>query len=181
MVISFHLRTRLHQLAITVALFACALWQTSMAQVEARLDRNIVPVGNGALLTLSVSGSGAGAPNIPAVENLIIQPRGQSQSYQLSNGRTSRSVTYSYAVGSNTEGDYEVPPIEVTIEGTKHVTKALKLKVIAASATAAPSRNARHSARSRTGRGRGTGHQRQTIRISNRRTAGQRPQARLCR
>ena len=64
------------------------------AEVQAQLDRDSVPAGNGALLTLRISGGRAGQPDIPPVENLIVQPRGQSQQMQVINGQTTVSVTY---------------------------------------------------------------------------------------
>ena len=69
------------------------------AQVEATLDRDTVPAGEGALLTLTIEGGSAEEPEIPAVENLIVQPRGRSQQMRMFNGRTSVSMTYNFAVG----------------------------------------------------------------------------------
>ena len=106
----------------------------SAAEVEAHLDRASVPAGNGALMTLKISGGRAGAPEIPEVENLIIQPRGQSQQMQMINGQTSVSVTYTYIVGSNTPGDYLIPAIEVIADGKKSSTEPLKLNVLASAA-----------------------------------------------
>lgn len=104
------------------------------AEVEARLDRDAVTAGNGALLTLRISGGRAGQPEIPEVENLIIDPRGRNQELQMFNGRTTVSVTYNYAVGSNTPGDYQIPAIDVTVDGQKLSTQPLRLKVLAAAA-----------------------------------------------
>ena len=42
------------------------------AEVEAALDRDSVPAGNGAVLTLRISGGNAGKPEIPEVTNLIV-------------------------------------------------------------------------------------------------------------
>ena len=108
------------------------------AEVEARLDRDSVTAGNGALLTLRISGGRAGQPEIPEVENLIIDPRGRNQELQMFNGRTTVSVTYNYAVGSNTPGDYQIPAIDVTVDGQKLSTQPLKLKVLDAAAANPP-------------------------------------------
>lgn len=136
MVISFH------QLAKWLATFALALVglmaTVSAAEVEAQLDRETVPAGNGAILSLKVSGGKVARPEIPAVPNLIVQPRGQNQQMQVFNGHTTVSNTYTYVVGSNTPGDYQIPAIEVTVDGKKLSTKPLKLKVLAAGAAQPP-------------------------------------------
>jgi hypothetical protein len=122
------------------SLMAC-LWvaaSAAAAEVEAQLDRDSVAAGNGALLTLKVSGSRAARPEMPEIENFIIEPRGQSQQMNIVNGRTSVSVTYQYAVGSNTPGDYRIPPIEVEVDGKKFSTQALKLKVLDSAAAKPP-------------------------------------------
>ncbi len=56
------------------------------AEVEARLDRDSVTAGNGALLTLRISGGRAGQPEIPEVENLIIDPRGRNPFGEIRRG-----------------------------------------------------------------------------------------------
>lgn len=117
---------------------ACLMVQAYAVEVEAQLDRDAVPAGNGALLTLRISGSRNAQPEIPEVPNLIVQPRGQSQNIQIINGTTTISVTYNYAVGSNTPGDYQIPAITVTIDGKKFATQPLKLKVLAAGAAQPP-------------------------------------------
>ena len=123
--------------AVIVALILSATF-ASAAEVEAQLDRESVAAGNGALLTLKVSGSRSAQPEMPQVENLIIQPRGRSQQMNIVNGKTSRSVTYQYAVGSNTPGDYQIPSIEVLVDGKKYSTRPLKLKVLDSGATQPP-------------------------------------------
>jgi hypothetical protein len=108
------------------------------AEVQAQLDRDSVPAGNGALLTLRISGGRAGQPDIPPVENLIVQPRGQSQQMQVINGQTTVSVTYNYVVGSNTPGVYQIPAVEIMVDGKKFSTQPLKLKVLDAGAANPP-------------------------------------------
>jgi BatD DUF11 like domain len=136
MVISFHqLAKWIATLALAVAGLAAAV---AAAEVEAQLDRDSVPAGNGAILTLKISGGRTARPAIPETENLIVQENGESTQMQLFNGRTTHSVTYRYAVGSHTPGDYQIPAIEVTVDGKKLSTKPLVLKVLAAGAAQPP-------------------------------------------
>jgi hypothetical protein len=99
-------------------------------EVEAALDRDSVPAGQGAMLTIQISGGRAAEPSIPAVEDLIVQPRGRSQNVQIVNGTTTMSVTYNYAVGSTIPGDYQIPSFEVVVDGRKFPTQPLNLKVV---------------------------------------------------
>lgn len=108
------------------------------AEVEATLDREEVPAGNGAMLSLKISGNQSGPPVIPPVDKLIVQPRGQSQQMQMFNGTTTTSTIYNYVVGSNTPGDYVIPAIEVTVGGNRVSTQPLKLKVLDAGAAQPP-------------------------------------------
>lgn len=136
MVISFHLKNLLVAI-ISMVVLSSGLGMA--AEVEAQLDRESVEVGNGALLTLRIEGGKATRPNLPEIPDFIIQPRGQSQQVQMANGRTTVSLVYSYAVGSTKAGDYEIPGIEVTVDGESFTTEPLKLKVLAGSASQPPS------------------------------------------
>ncbi|MEO7099896.1 MAG: BatD family protein [Luteolibacter sp.] len=130
---------RLYQfIAIFVLTVASGVGLISAAEVNAQLDRDSVPVGNGAMLTLRISGGRAEAPEIPKVPNLIVEPRGQSQQIQMMNGRTTVSVVYNYVVGSQTAGEYQIPAIDVTVDGQKFSTQPLKLKVLADNASQPP-------------------------------------------
>lgn len=132
----FFRRVQLFIAAILTA--SCFVSAVNAAEVEAALDRESVPAGNGALLTLTISGNESGQPVIPAVDQLIVQPRGKSQRMQMFNGTTTVSTTYNYVVGSNTPGDYVIPAIEVTVGGNKVSTQPLKLKVLDAGAGQPP-------------------------------------------
>ena len=103
------------------------------AEVTAKLSADSIPVGQGVMLSVNVSGGRlSGEPEIPIVDNLIINSQGTSQSIQIINGDITRSLTYNYVVGSNTEGTYEIPAIRLTVDGKQVLTKLLKLKVVAA-------------------------------------------------
>lgn len=124
--------------AVSIGVAVVPVAHMAAADIEAQLDRDTVVVGNGALLTVRISGGRAGQPAIPAVENLIIQPRGQSQNFQSINGQTTVSVTYSYAVGANVPGDYQIPAIDVMVGGQKLTSQSLTLKVVAAAVAQPP-------------------------------------------
>ncbi len=139
MVTSFHFTKRFSKWVAAVALtIAATAGMTFAAELEATLDRESVIVGNGAMLTVSISGGRTQQPEIPAVENLIVQSRGRSQNVQIINGVRKDSLIYRYVVGSETPGDYQIPSFEVVIDGEKLSTKPLKLKVLADTASQPP-------------------------------------------
>ncbi len=120
-----------------LAAFILLTHLSAAAEIQAQLDRESVPAGNGALLTVRIEGR-AQPPVIPAVPNLIVNSRGQSTQMQMVNGMTSVSTTYTYAVGSNAPGDYVIPPIEAMVGNQKVASQPLKLKVLDSGAAQPP-------------------------------------------
>lgn len=127
-----------HHLAGLVAAFIVVGSAATAAEIEATLDRDSVPAGNGAILEIKISGGTIARPAVPAIENFIVQPRGQQKKIEMFNGSTSESTTYTYVVGANVPGDYQIPAIEVTVGGKKLSTQPLKLKVLDAGAAQPP-------------------------------------------
>lgn len=125
-------------IAVLAMVMACLFSTGKAAEVEAQLDRQAVPAGEGAILTLKVSGNTEGPPAIPEVENLILQPRGRSQQIQMFNGQTTVTIVHTFVVGSRVPGDYQIPAIEVTIAGQKFQSEPLNLKVLEAGAAQPP-------------------------------------------
>lgn len=125
-------------LMICVLIGAPMISTVLAANVQAELDRDSVPAGNAAQLTLQISGGNIARPEIPEVKDLVVQTGGQSQRIQMMNGSSSVSMTYTYLVGSHKPGDYVIPAIMVTVGGEKLTTKPLKLKVLAADAAQPP-------------------------------------------
>ncbi len=128
----------IHHLQVFFAAIAVMVCTATAAEIQATLDRDSVPAGNGAMLEIKISGGSAQRPPIPAIENFIIQPNGQQTKIEMFNGVTSQSTSYIYAVGSNVPGEYEIPAIEVTVGGQKLSTLPLKLKVLDAGAAQPP-------------------------------------------
>lgn len=137
MVTSFQFAKMLRGLLGLVVLVMTVAFSNA-AEVEALLDRDSVPAGNGAILSLKIVGARTGRPEIPAVDNLIVNPRGQNQQIQIVNGATAITLVYTYVVGSNTPGDYVIPSIEVTVGGEKLTTQPLNLKVLESTAVQPP-------------------------------------------
>jgi len=113
-----------------IAFVMLALCSVRAAEVSAQLSADSIEAGQGAMLTILVQGgSPEGPPSFPEVKNLIINPRGQSQQMSIVNGKMSRSISYSYVVGSMEAGEYEIPAATVTVDGQELKTGPLKLLV----------------------------------------------------
>lgn len=98
-------------------------------EIEATLDRREVVAGNGAVLSIKISGRVA-RPDIPEIPDLVIQPRGTSQQTQVIGRTVTTTSIYTYVVGSYKPGVYEIPSIEVEVKGEKASTKPLRLTVV---------------------------------------------------
>ena len=100
------------------------------AEVSAQLSADTVEAGQGVILTVQVGGgSPKGRPFFPEVNNLIINQRGQSQQMQIVNGKMSRSISYTYVVGSMEAGEYVIPTATVKVGGKEYKTEPLNLTV----------------------------------------------------
>jgi BatD DUF11 like domain len=121
---------------VAMIAWLCAFAQAT--EVIAQLDRDTVPAGEGAVLTLRITGDRAERPEMPQVDNFIFTPRGQRIETQLFDGNTTTTAMYEYAVGSMIPGDYQIPAIDLIVAGEKFSTQPLKLKVTAAEDAQAP-------------------------------------------
>lgn len=126
---------------VLVALFVSTIFTSQAVEVVAQLDRESVAAGEGALLSLEVSNDLLVRPKLPAVENLIVRPHGQSKEIQLINGRSTTTVKYTYLVGAQVPADYIIPPIEIEVDGNKFSSQPLRLRVVDAGAVQPPAGN----------------------------------------
>lgn len=79
--------------------------------------------------TLEISGSIQSEPQFPDVPGLQVVSRSQSSSIQIINGRTSRQITLSYILQASREGSFNIPPIEVKLDGQIEKTLPLSLTI----------------------------------------------------
>ncbi|MFC7336414.1 BatD family protein [Haloferula chungangensis] len=113
-----------------IALVMLALCTLQAAEVSAELSDNSVEAGQGVMLTIVVEGgSPENNPSFPKVKNLIINQRGKSNQMRIVNGKMSRSVSFTYVVGSMEAGEYEIPPATVKVDGEEYRTESFKLNV----------------------------------------------------
>lgn len=100
------------------------------AEVRALLDTQVAATGDAANLTIRVSGGKEiGEPVIPDIKDLTVRFQGKSQQMSIVNGRVDASVAFNYIIGSHVAGEYQIPAIEVTVDGQSFHTAPLKLTV----------------------------------------------------
>ncbi len=118
-------------------LAVCWLISTTAHAVtfSATLDRNVIRVGEQAVLTLRFDGGQpSGVPRLPDVPNLTIQYAGQNQQLSIVNGQRAASLLLNYAVSASQPGDYTIPAFNVPVAGAMLPSQPLALKVHPAAA-----------------------------------------------
>jgi hypothetical protein len=99
--------------------------------LSARLDREIISLGESATLTLTVEdATPEGSPILPALPNLSIAAVGQSTELSIVNGQRSSKQHYNFLLTPAQTGEFGVPSIQVRAGGRILASRPLKLKVV---------------------------------------------------
>lgn len=103
--------------------------------VEASLSHLAFPVDQGAMLSITVGGSGRSSTiELPEIEGITFTGRGQASQMSVINGAISSSSTSNYLIRAEKPGVYTIPPIKVKVGGESAVTKPMSFEVTAAAA-----------------------------------------------
>ena len=98
--------------------------------VAAGLSANQAQVGEPVQLMVTVRGArGADVPQTLAVKGLQINLAGRSTQFEMRNFKMSSTLTYTYIVVPQVEGDFMIPPFDVQVEGKTARTQAMRLVV----------------------------------------------------
>ena len=101
--------------------------------VEASLSHLAFPVDQGAMLSITVNGSGrSSAIELPEIAGITFTGRGQASQMSVINGAISSSSTSNYLIRAEKPGVYTIPPIKVKVGGESAVTKPMSFEVTAA-------------------------------------------------
>ena len=121
---------------IALSLFICHLSLMPVgAQTLTGRAPSVVAVGEQFRLTYTVNTQdvkGFRAGNMPEELEVLMGPSTSTQSsYQLVNGHmsSSSSVTYTYILVANKNGDYTIPPAQATVDGKTIHSSELRIKV----------------------------------------------------
>lgn len=94
------------------------------------LSQKQLRVNQSAALTLTITGAKSAEIELPQVDNLLFQRRGQSRKIEIINGDFTASVAISYHIRPLQEGKYTIPPMTVNVDGEVMKTEPLSLTVI---------------------------------------------------
>lgn len=102
----------------------------SAQEIAAGLSDNRAQVGEPIQLMVTVRGArGAEVPEKLQVNGLQINLAGRSTQFEMRNFKMSSTLTYTYLVVPQFEGEFTIPSFEVKIEGKTYRTQAMKLSV----------------------------------------------------
>lgn len=133
-------RLNISQSLISVFLFAFSFalptfsWQATLAiDVTTNISTRETYVGLPTVLRVVINNAVEhDVPTFPEVQGLTIEQAGPpSKNSQITsiNGRRSQrtSIVYSFLVTPNEEGTFTIPPIQITADGTKTLTEAVRI------------------------------------------------------
>ncbi len=99
-------------------------------QTTSRLSTSFLARGEQALFEISViGGEPDGAPEIPKVKNLSIQPTGRGLLKRMLPGSRSIEYVFEYLISTYEVGKMVIPPIQVTVNRLKTLTESLPFAV----------------------------------------------------
>lgn len=141
-----HGRIRMGRIGVVAAavMLVAVAWAGTAAgddvSVSAAIEPTTVAVGDQATLTITVQGKfrNSSQPQLPNINGLHIFDAGTSQSFQVTNGHMSSSITYTYVVTADKKGTYSIAPITFTLGDKQYTATPVTLDVTAAN-SAVPS------------------------------------------
>lgn len=118
-----------HALAILFLSFLAAS-PVAAQEVVAGLSSNQAAVGEPVQLVVTVRGArGADVPQTLSVNGLRINLAGRSTQFEMRNFKMSSTLTYTYIIVPQFEGNFTIPSFDVAIEGKTYRTQAMHLAV----------------------------------------------------
>jgi hypothetical protein len=117
-----------------LALFSGSAFGQSPVSVEATVSETTIYTGERVSLSIEVSGNfnNISRPDLPEFEGfrLLSNNPSTSRSYRYVNGESSTSYTYSYYLIAQNKGSYQIPPINISIDGETRQTDPINVKIV---------------------------------------------------
>jgi hypothetical protein len=115
---------------LLAALLCCAAaGRAEEISVTAELKPAAFALDQEAALIVTVSGSNAAQPELPAVDGLHFRSLGQSQQTAWINGQMSASVSFSFGVRADKPGQRRIGPVKVRVNGKEYASQPLTCAV----------------------------------------------------
>lgn len=128
-------RASLFLAVFTIIFGFCTVSNAQDISVEAALSETKIFSGEQVKLELSISGTSMGSvsqPELPEIDGLRWL-RGSTQrgtKYSLINGKPSVTYTFGYTLIAQTPGNYTIPSVEVSVDGTTYKTDPLRFEIL---------------------------------------------------
>ncbi|MEE4243399.1 MAG: BatD family protein [Desulfopila sp.] len=100
--------------------------------LSATLNTTSFSLHDTAVLTITVNGARSADITLPEVEHLLFHQSGQSVRTSIINGSSSSSITSTFILQPQQEGEYTLPPCTVEVNGETLTTEPLSFTVTAA-------------------------------------------------
>lgn len=99
--------------------------------IEAGVDRQEISLDEQITLTIVVSGnvSNIPQPTVPNMDGFTAYSSGRSQNISIINGQFTSSVTFTYILVPNDEGEYTLGPFSIDYKGNTYSADAINIKV----------------------------------------------------
>jgi len=134
-------KMRLTLKTLVMVMFALLPGVAWAASFTASLDHDTLTLGESATLSLAFEGGSPGRVPTPSVAGLQIAQAGTSQNMSWVNGAMSATVTVSFSVTPQRDGEFTIPALTANVNGQQLSTMPLKLIVSRASAPSAAAVN----------------------------------------
>lgn len=135
-----------HWIRLVAVLFLLPVTSARATIFSVSLDHDTILLGDSATLSLKFEdGQPQGTPQLPEIPGLQISYIGPASAFSFVNGRTSSTVTHSYAVKPTQVGEFTIPALTVKFGSETLTSEAVMFKVIRA-ATPTPGSEAEQQA-----------------------------------
>ena len=114
---------------VSLLLIASASLRAEESTVSVVLTPEMFSTQQPARLAITIEGRQDAQITMPEVKGLIFHRRGQSSQFQMINGSSSSSVTYTYLVQATEPGTYTIPPITISTKSGTQKTQPISCSV----------------------------------------------------
>lgn len=115
--------------------------------VEATVSETTIYTGERISLSIEISGdfNNISRPELPQLDGfrLLSSTPSTSRSYSYVNGKSSTSYTYSYYMIAQQEGNHQIPPVSISIDGTEYNTEPLQVRIVNRNSSASSEEDSR--------------------------------------
>lgn len=121
--------------ALVLLAFSTLAAPAARAQsLRATVDRTEVTSSERFALTLTVTGGQEAVPQLPNLPDFEIRQAGTSTQFQIVNGKSSSSISYSYLLFPKKQGTFVIPPATLEVNGAKIESQPITVRVVAETA-----------------------------------------------